>query len=43
MHPNPKINMDLFAKLCIVNFTITQEGLEDLMLDFIISLENPNL
>ncbi|OEH74384.1 dynein heavy chain related protein [Cyclospora cayetanensis] len=41
--PNPKFPVDTFVKTTVVNFAITQEGLEDQMLGLVVTKEAPQL
>ena len=42
-NPNPSYSPETFVKVCIINFGITKQGLEDQMLALIVALENPQL
>jgi len=42
-NPNPHYQPETFVKVAIINFAITDKGLEEQMLGLIVALENPNL
>jgi dynein heavy chain len=42
-NPNPSYSPETFVKVCIINFAITPQGLEDQMLAKVVELENPQL
>lgn len=41
--PNPLYTPEVFAKACIINFTIIKEGLTDQLLGAVVSKERPDL
>jgi dynein heavy chain len=41
--PNPHYPPEIFVKVTIINFAITEQGLEDQMLAELVALENPQL
>jgi len=41
--PNPHYSPETFVKVTIINFAITEQGLEDQMLAELVALENPQL
>ncbi|KYK63964.1 putative dynein heavy chain 2 [Toxoplasma gondii TgCatPRC2] len=42
-NPNPRYPPEVFAKLTVLNFSITPEGMEEQMLGLVVSLEAPEL
>lgn len=42
-NPNPNYSPETFVKVCIINFAITPQGLEDQMLAVIVAKESPQL
>ncbi|KAL4464296.1 hypothetical protein ABPG72_011341 [Tetrahymena utriculariae] len=42
-NPNPHYSPETFVKVCIINFAITRQGMEDQMLAKVVELENPQL
>ncbi|XP_076392739.1 dynein axonemal heavy chain 7 isoform X1 [Megachile rotundata] len=40
---NPQFSCEIFSKLTVIDFSISNEGLQDRLLDFIMSKENPEL
>jgi dynein heavy chain len=38
---NPAFNPEVFIKLCVINFTVTPEGLEDQLLAAVVENEIP--
>ncbi|CBZ56170.1 Dynein heavy chain 1, axonemal, related [Neospora caninum Liverpool] len=42
-NPNPRYPPEVFAKLSVLNFSITPDGLEEQMLGLVVSLEAPEL
>eukprot|EP01116_Phalansterium_solitarium_P008654 TRINITY_DN225_c0_g1_i6.p1 TRINITY_DN225_c0_g1~~TRINITY_DN225_c0_g1_i6.p1 ORF type:complete len:4288 (+),score=2116.54 TRINITY_DN225_c0_g1_i6:207-13070(+) len=42
-HHNPKFSPDIATKVSVLNFTVTQDGLEDQLLSIVVSKERPDL
>jgi len=40
---NPSFNPEVFIKLCVINFTVTPEGLEDQLLGDVVENEIPEV